>query len=171
MTMDVRLINPFILATRKVFEVFANVEAQASAASAVRKLPSLPGSVNALIEMSGGATGALLLRFPAELVMPVARIIDPTAEALQDGMDAIGEIANIVTGNAKRKLTHRIVDITIPRIVIDKDTLRRIEMLTPWLIVPFELDAGTFQLAVSCRVHETESAQDEAISAALSRAG
>lgn len=165
--MDVRLINPFVTATERVFEMMAGCCVTPEPPQVIASLPARTGVVNAVITMSGGASGAVLLRFPSGVVLPVGMAFARGELSLNDAYDAIGELANMVTGSAKRALSQRLVEISIPRIVIGDVDLGEIALLHPWLRVPFSCSMGTFSLFVSIQnqhVAETQPVRSPVLS-------
>ncbi len=164
--MDVELINPFITATKKVFVVMAGWKLSILPPQAVRHLPSAPNHVNAVIRMFGGVTGAVVLRFPRDVVLPVAQGFDKTAGTLQEGLDAIGELANMTAGDAKRRISKTLVTISVPEIVEGDAVLTELAELAPWLLVPFRGPFGAFTLATSFHPSEPASPQQKPVEAA-----
>lgn len=148
-SMDVRVINPFVTATERVFEMMVGCRVSAEAPQAMASIPARKGVVNAVITLSGGASGAVLLRFPSGVVLPVGMAFLGGELSLGDAYDAIGELANMVTGSAKRDLSQRLVQISVPRIVVGDVDLGKTARLHPWLRVPFTGSVGTFSLYVS----------------------
>ncbi len=165
--MDVRLINPFIESTLEVFETMVGLSIQPGERAARGRPPQLRGAVSAMISMRGGAQGVLVLRFPRHVVTPVVRRLDAGAKTLDDILDAVGELANMICGSAKHKIADQLVEISVPRISIGDDQAAAIASLTPWLIVPFEGDFGSFDLSVSFRFrNEAENPVDERVAVA-----
>lgn len=150
--MDVRLINPFIETTQQVFDLMLGLTATPGEKTAAAKPPELNGALSAMISMSGGATGALVLRFPRDVVNSIVRQLDPDVRTIDDILDAVGELANMICGAAKRKLTGELVDISVPKMSVGVEQARALAALTPWLTIPFETPLGSFDLAVSFRV-------------------
>ncbi len=160
--MDVRLINPFIESTLEVFETMVGLSIQPGERTARAHPPELVGAVSAMISMRGGAQGVLVLRFPRHVVKPIVRRLDAGAKTMDDILDAVGELANMVCGSAKHKISDQLVDISVPRVSVGDDQAAAIASLTPWLIVPFEGDFGSFDLSVSFRLlSKANNAVDE----------
>lgn len=147
--MDVRLINPFIETTQQVFDLMLGLSVKPGEKSAAAHPPELNGALSAMISMSGGANGALVLRFPRDVVNPIVRQLDPNVRTIDDILDAVGELANMICGAAKRKITDQLVEISIPHMSVGVEQAHALAALTPWLTVPFESPLGSFDLAVS----------------------
>jgi chemotaxis protein CheX len=164
--MDVQLINPFIEATALVFDTMLNMSPTTGGTVVLRKLPPMSDTVSASVEMSGGASGALLLVFPRGFVLQVARVLDGCATTIDDGMDAIGELSNMITGAAKRKLSGELVTISIPAVHLGMPTQGAVLNLTPWLNIPFRSALSAFDLFVSIQSVKSSPAARRQVQAA-----
>lgn len=151
--MDVRLINPFVTATERVFKMMVGCCVTPKPPQVMLALPPRLGAANAVISLSGGVSGAVMLRFPSGAVLPVGMACVQSNVSLLDAYDAIGELANMVTGNAKRALSEQLVEISVPRIVVGDANLGEIAQLRPWLRVPFRCSIGSFSLFVSIQAN------------------
>ncbi len=147
--MDVCLINPFLRATERVFELMVGVPVCSESPRVFACVPGGERFVNAVILMDNGETGGALLRFPPNVVFPIATSIAGPRLSLQDAYDAIGELANMVVGNAKRDLSQKLIHISVPRITVGERDLGDVAALTPWLDVPLTTPLGRFFLSIS----------------------
>ena len=147
--MDVRLINPFIAATEHVFSMMAGCDVTSQPPRVLETLEYDTSMVYAVILMEGGAEGAAVLRIPTSMALKVATAMAGQSIKVADAYDALGELVNMVTGNAKRDLSSRMVHISIPQIITGTDDLEPLKRLKPWLSVPFVAALGTFDLAIS----------------------
>lgn len=165
--MDVHLINPFIESTLEVFQSMVGVELESGVSRAAAHPSVVEGAVSAVVTMRGGASGSLILIFPREVVGLVVRQWDEDIEKLEDILDAIGELANMVCGSAKHKLSNQLIEISIPAVVVGRNFADSLNKLTPWLIVPFEGQFGSFDLAMSFQMRpDAAEAFDYPLSAA-----
>ena len=149
--MDVRLINPFVAAVGQVFDVMLGIELTPGKCTASRTLDLAYNSVSATILLRGGASGASVLRLSHDFARALAQQIDENATSIADGLDAVGEFANMVAGIAKRNLADHMVEISTPNVHVGDDP-PSLAHLSPWLCVPFEAPFGSFALAVSIQV-------------------
>lgn len=147
--MDVQVINPFLGATRRVFELMVGCNVDADTPHAYASLPDGEQMVNAVILIQGGVSGAAMLRFPSKVVLPVGAAMSGGSVTLEDAHDAIGELANMVTGSAKIELARQMVRISTPTIAVGDKALGDVADLEPWLYVPFSASFGSFFLAAS----------------------
>ena len=105
--MKIEYINPFILATKKVLSTMASTESQA-------RKPSLKsennfkalGDISAVIELSGESKGSIGISFTKSCILNIAeQMFGEKLEDLQEDLvDMVGEIVNMVSGEARREL-------------------------------------------------------------------
>ncbi len=155
--MDVRLINPFVAAVGQVFDVMLGLEVSPGQCMASRTLELGRNSVSATILLRGGASGASVLSLSHDFALALAQQIDQSARSIADGLDAVGEFANMVVGSAKLNLSSHLVEISTPSVHVGADP-PNLKRLSPWLRVPFEAPFGSFELAVSIQVTGTLAA-------------
>lgn len=153
--MDVRLINPFIRATEEVFRLMIGCEAVPQPPKVLPSLPHGPRMINAIIGMEGGVQGAVVVRLPMSVALRIGAAFTGTAVTVDGAQDAVGELANMITGNAKRELGRHLVRITVPRIAIGDEEIGDVAEISPWLFVPFQASLGNFVLAVSFTMRDS----------------
>ena len=147
--MKVEYINPFIVATRHVFETVASCTVHAEAP----ELSTREGTmydVSGIIGLSGGARGSVVISFPKEVALKIVTAFAGIESKCldEDFCDAIGELANMVAGNAKKDLEGLNVSISIPSVVLGRDHRIVTERKTPCIAVPFVCDHGRFVIEV-----------------------
>jgi chemotaxis protein CheX len=75
----------------------------------------------------------------------------PIKETDPDLPDGIGEIANIIAGNAKKGLSRFNLSISLPNVIIGSDhTLSGVEGV-PTILVPFSSGSGDFIMEISLK--------------------
>lgn len=149
--MDVSLINPFVRATERVFMLMVGTPVRPESPRVFARVPGGENIVNAVILLDDGNTGAALLRFPPSVVFPIAKPIVGSRLSLQAAHDAMGELANMVVGNAKRDLSQKLIRISVPVISVGDVELKIITAMTPWIDVPLCTSLGTFFLTISVK--------------------
>jgi len=73
-------------------------------------------------------------------------------EKLNDDVtDAVGELANIIAGSAKKNLTDFKITISLPTVVLgaEHSIFEPKDVLS--MIIPFQCDAGKFDVAVNLK--------------------
>ncbi len=158
--MDVTYINPFIGATRYIFNVMLGLRVNVGEIRACKDFVPMQNKVAAVIPMRGGVDGALVLLFQKSSVISIAQILDDTVQSVEQSLDSLGELANIITGNAKKEVADRLVEITAPTITIEECD-SAVTSLSPWVIVPFESPNCSFELLVSFAVHDSHASEKE----------
>jgi chemotaxis protein CheX len=142
-------INPFLRATVETFRSMVKTEAVPGKVTLVnRELERF--DVSGIIGLSGGARGTVSLCFPRITALKVlSAFASMRILALDDvAVDAVGELANIVAGAAKRDLTQYNIQISLPSVVLGENhELSGPKDIIP-MAVPFATAHGTFKLIV-----------------------
>jgi chemotaxis protein CheX len=76
----------------------------------------------------------------------------PIHEGDADLIDAIGEIANIIAGFAKRDLSSLNLSISLPNVILSNHILAGLSG-APTIIVPFSCPLGGFSMEVSLKTN------------------
>lgn len=125
-TVDVQLVNPFLVATLECMAVMAGLQPERRRLF-LKTTPLMHGDIAGIIGLSqagsqGLITGSVVVSFPNSLARRiVSRLMGEDAETLPKDllMDGIGEVANMVGGGAKRLLagTSYRFDISTPTVL------------------------------------------------------
>jgi len=148
--MKVEYVNPFISATVQTISTMLNIEAKNGKPQLTTKgLPSY--DVAGIIGLTGDAIGSIALNFPEKVVLElVSKLLGTKLTAMdKDVSDAIGELANIVAGYAKKDLTNLKVSISLPNVVMGKEIDVESPSSVPTIYIPFSTELGEFTLKVS----------------------
>jgi chemotaxis protein CheX len=148
--MDVAIINPFIEATTHVFTTMLGCTpkrgqpklAQGEEQDVVR---------TAIIGLSGTMRGAVAVAFPSKTAHNVVKKVLQTQAAITDDEinDAIGEVANMIAGNSKARLTGHTISISLPTVVKGQKYYLVHPKKSVTIAVPFESDHGQFTLYIT----------------------
>jgi len=151
--MDVSYVNPFINATLTWVKNMVGVEAKVMAPQ-LKKQPFPHYDISGIIGLSGGAAGSISLGFPMKSALAIVSqmIQAPIKEDDADLIDAIGEIANIIAGFAKRDLTHLNLSISLPNVILSNHILAGLSG-APTIIVPYTCPLGDFSMEVSLKTN------------------
>ncbi len=150
--MDVKLINPFLAAAMHVLKTMAQVDAKPG--KPFLKQDDLAiGDVSAIIGITGAAQGSMALIFTEQCIRDIASNLlgVPFTELNHELRDAVGELTNMICGDARRRLAEDgfILQAGIPTIVGGKGhTIKHIAN-GPRLAVPFETSQGSFMVEVA----------------------
>jgi len=153
--MKVEYINPFIKSTLNLFETMLN-EKIVAGNPVVKKEPYPLFDVSAVIGLSGDVTGYVALSFSKSAGLKIAsRLIQENLKVVGQVMiDAIGEMANIVAGNAKQYIEGFNILISLPNVVIGKAHKLHSTKESLSLLVPFQSQSGQFALEVAIKENE-----------------
>jgi chemotaxis protein CheX len=147
--MNVSYVNPFISATINTFKMMLQVDARPGSPVA-KKEPYPSYDISGVIGLSGDAQGSIALSFPKIVALKVVsgmvgseiKIVGP------EMTDGIGELVNIIAGNAKKDLTSYHLSISLPNVIIGKDHVIMSPSGAPTIIVPFSSPLGQFSMEV-----------------------
>lgn len=156
--MDVAYINPFVISTIETFKKMLSSEAKPGKVSL--KNDSVHSyDVSGIIGLSGEAQGSICLSFPKIMALKVvSQLVGSEIKVIgAEVADCIGELANIIAGNAKQHLTQFNLSISLPKVVMGKDHHIASQRGVPTIVVPFECQYGEFAMEVSLKTPETKS--------------
>lgn len=151
--MDVSLINPFISSTIECFKTMITDQIEPQNPF-VKKDPFPSYAISGVIGLSGEAQGTISFGFSMEVaVKVVSDMLKATIKATDPDLpDAIGEIANIIAGNAKKGLSKFNLSISLPNVIIGNNhTLGGEGGKTPIIMVPFKSSSGDFIMEISLK--------------------
>lgn len=145
-------INPFIVSTMETFTKMVACEARPSKAM-LKKDSQLDYDISGIIGLSGKIIGSVAMSFPEATAIAVCnKFMAADYAALNDDiLDAVGELVNIVAGNAKKGLTEFDIEISLPNVIVGHNH-RIIEPKGALaFVVPFTTPFGGFHMAVSLK--------------------
>jgi len=150
--MDVKIINPFLAAAVNVLKTMANISPQPGKPF-VRKEENALGDVSAIIGITGAAQGSMALTFTESCIKAIVSNLFGTQVSELDGevKDAVGELTNMICGDARRRLAEEGIALQagIPTIVSGKDHSITHINSGPRLAVPFDTPNGKFVVEVA----------------------
>jgi Predicted inhibitor of MCP methylation, homolog of CheC len=149
-----KYVQPFVDVCQSVFRDFIGNELVVDRPYFADKNAPHDWDVSAIIGLTGEARGAVVISMKEPLALKLTGILTGSSHANLDDevVDAIGEIVNIIAGNAKRGLeeSFRLV-ISLPTIVRGKGhTIMWPNDQARIICIPFKIfDTETFCLAVA----------------------
>jgi chemotaxis protein CheX len=149
--MIVRYIDHFISATVNVFKELFQLAVEVQKPYLVKTEEAHNWDVSAIIGMAGEAKGAVVLSFTDSLARALAARLTGGGSAVSAEMvtDTIGEMVNIVAGNAKKGLEQYRLVISLPSIVKGKNhVIAWPARGIPIIGVPFRTSLEPFHLSV-----------------------
>ncbi len=150
--MNVSYVNPFIMSTIETFKTMLNTDAKPDKIT-IKEGTAPLYDVSGVIGLTGEAHGSIAISFPklaalrivSEMLGTAIKIIGP------DVIDGIGELANIIAGNAKQRLTQYSLNISLPNVVVGKNHSLTPPVGAKAIVVPFISSLGNFAMEVSLK--------------------
>lgn len=150
--MNAEVINPFINATRNVVATMAGISPKPEKPRLKRDHASTMDFTGVVGLAGDGAKGSFAVSFSQSCIERIVRNMlgDEIEDMEQDMRDAVGELANMISGGARAELEQKghSFDMAVPTLIAGKG--HRIFQLTdmPVLVVPFNTEAGPFTVEV-----------------------
>lgn len=166
--MDAKYITPFIQSIQNVFSTM--LQLQVSVLEPKIKADSAATyDVTGIIGLSGDVVGSVVLSFPtgtAERVVSLFTGMELTSDS-DDFSDAVGELVNMVSGNAKGMFESREVSISCPSVVLGSGHKIASPKEVPCIVIPCDTDCGEFaiEIMIDDRIKDTENAAQSAAQA------
>ena len=150
-TFTVGLVVHFVAAVREVFSTMLGTAVNV-ASPHNKSHPSPTFDVSAIVGISGQVVGSMVLSFEMETAAKIVAALSGAVVSPKspDFPDAVGEIANMIAGSAKRNFGAT-ASISIPSIVMGGGhTLARLHD-QPCIVIPCNTDLGRFVIEVSVK--------------------
>lgn len=149
--MKVEHLNPFYQATGDVFRIMLSLKTTRGDLSVVEELVPV-SDANVVIGVTGDLRGSLLYSFPREMALEMVRIMSGMEMKNLDAFvtSALGEVANIISGNAVTYLNENdlVCDISPPQVIVGAGNA--LSMATEKaVVVPLITSIGTFEINIS----------------------
>jgi chemotaxis protein CheX len=149
--MDVRFINPFLEGTISVLSTMAFVNPRPGKPR-LKTDNKAVGDVSGIIGLTGDARGSLALSFSAGCIIKIVNNMlgESFTEVNSDIQDAVGEITNMISGDARKRLEAAGFKIAaaIPTVVSGKSHEIKHVLQGPSIVIPFDIDEGPFVVDV-----------------------
>lgn len=148
---DVRVINAVIKSTTKVLKQFGISTIVMEKAGPKSAAEPLMGEVSSIVDIqSQSFQGYLCISFEKGSYLEVISTIlmQEQTELTKSNQDAVGEINNIIFGNAKSEISHQGVKMTIPRVLLGKNQSVPCPPGSAGMIIPFKTVKGSFYITV-----------------------
>ncbi len=152
--MDVNYINPFLVAVKNVFETMIDIPFSLGT-PAVKKDTEPSFDVSSIIGLSGDVTGCVVVNLSKDIALELASSLlgEEMQEIDEDCTDAIGEVANMIAGNAKTDFPSGNNSISVPSVVIGKHKVTYPSGI-PIITIPCDTDAGQLVIDIAIKVPE-----------------
>ncbi|MGE4504722.1 MAG: chemotaxis protein CheX [Desulfovibrionaceae bacterium] len=147
--MDVTLAKPFIKAATDVLTTMAFVTPTAGKPF-VKRNNVAQGDVTGLVGITGDGVGSVSISFSKSLAVAIVKNMlgEEVEDILQDVKDAMGEIVNMVSGQARAGLVQQGYTFqgSTPTVIMgDNHTISHVAN-TPIMAIPFTTPHGDFTI-------------------------
>jgi chemotaxis protein CheX len=149
--MKAAYVNPFVDAVIRLFQTMMTLTVTIGK-PALNTTARPHHDVCGVIDVSGDVHGRVVVSMPEPLATRLASEMlgDPIAQLDADCIDAVGEIANMIAGNAKTDFPGGSSAISVPQVVIGRENVPYPDA-TPIISIPCETDKGPLQIDVALK--------------------
>lgn len=147
--MKAEWINPFIDSTTSVFETMLGCEVERTGLSLNHNfVPEY--DVTGIIGLSGRASGDVVISFEKSLALSAAEaLIGEKFDAISDEViDTVGELTNMIAGNAKSSLERFEMHLALPTVIVGKNHSIRFPSKVNPISMPFDSKWGKLNIEV-----------------------
>lgn len=139
--MDVKYINPFLVAVQNVFDTMIKVPFKLGKPN-IRPDQIPLYEISGIIGLSGAVTGCVVVSLSKDIAFQLVSALtgEEVTELDADCTDAIGEITNMIAGNAKKDFPGGGSSISVPTVVIGKQLCK--------LSLTYYVAVGSFKVIV-----------------------
>ncbi|HUB24023.1 MAG TPA: chemotaxis protein CheX [Tepidisphaeraceae bacterium] len=150
-SLSTKLIVPFLTSVQSVFAMMVKVEAKAGRPF-LKTDAAVTHDVSSIIGFSGEIVGNVVVSFPTTVAEKLASAFAGTPLTVKDAdfADALGELANMIVGGAKKHLGVS-ASITCPSVIIGTGHhLARLRDV-PCVVIPCATPVGDFAVEVNIK--------------------
>lgn len=146
---DVALAKPFVQATINVLSSMTGLS-PVPGKPYVKKTDKAQGDVSAIVGITGCKSGAVALSFSQSCAIALVKgmLGDAIEDIIADTRDAVGEITNMISGQARATLSRNgpALQGSTPSIVFGANHSLSFPGQVTTVAIPFETDYGAFTL-------------------------
>ncbi|MFP5221547.1 MAG: chemotaxis protein CheX [Acidobacteriota bacterium] len=144
---DAEIAKPFVQAAKHVLSTMAMLD-PTPGKPYVKKNNSAAGDVSAIVGLTGDKRGSISLSFTKKCAVAIVKNMlgDDVGDIMQDAKDAVGEITNMISGQARAGLAQMglAMQASTPTIIFgDNHTISHVTS-GPVIAIPFTSPQGDF---------------------------
>lgn len=149
--MDPNYIKPFVMAVKRVFETMIMVSFSLGKPE-LKNNSEVPFEISSIIGLSGSVSGCVVISLSKEVALDLVSVLIGEKVTQMDDTctDAIGEIANMVAGNAKTDFPSNNNSISVPSVVIGKHKVSYPSGI-PIVSIPCTVEKGQMMIEVAIK--------------------
>jgi chemotaxis protein CheX len=150
--LKVKYINPFLKASVNLFKEYLGIRLT-HGQPYVNSEPQELLEVSGIIGLAGETVGAVVLSFDrATAISIVSKFAQMPFQAMgREVLDGVGELVNIIAGNAKKDLTDYRLAISLPGVITGHQYQIKWPDKVPVVTIPFKSPVGEFWVSVSLK--------------------
>ena len=150
--MQSKYINPFLSAAVNLFQEYLGIQLKHKPPFVNLDSQNL-NEVSAIIGLAGETAGAVVLSFDRETaVRIISKLSNIPYQALSNEViDGVGELVNIIAGNAKKDLKDFRIEVSLPGVITGNRYKINWPKDIPVITIPFESNIGNFTVNVSLK--------------------
>lgn len=154
---DPSYIKPFVVAAKNVFETMIEVPFSLGKPTLKTGSQVPPHEISSIIGLSGNVTGSVVISLSHEVAyLLVSALIGGEVNELDDDcVDAIGEICNMIAGNAKTDFPSQNNSISTPSVVVGKHKVNYPSGM-PIITIPCITDKGEMFIEIALKAKDDE---------------
>ena len=147
--MNAENVNPFIESAINVFDTMLGCKVARTGLKVCDNFTP-EYDITGIIGLSGKATGDVVISFERDLALCAteALIGDKPSEVNDDVIDTIGELTNMIAGNAKASMEELELTLALPTVIVGKNHSIRFPTKVKPIALTFESDFGFFNIEV-----------------------
>jgi len=147
--MDVELAKPFIKAAIDVIGTMAFIK-PIPGKPFVKKNSIATGDVTGLVGLTGDKCGSVSISFSKKCALAMVKNMlgDDIQDIVNDVKDAVGEITNMISGQARAGLAEKglVFQGSTPTVIMGDNHSISHMAKSPIMAIPFETEAGDFTI-------------------------
>lgn len=148
-------VNPFLESTMNLFESMLGEEPVVGAKSILKDLYNHSWDISGVIGVTGPAEGVVVLRLSLPLVLS---LLEQSGMATEDEMEQkqmitsmVGEMTNVIAGNALGQIKQYDLDISVPFVIQGQGHSISWPLNNPVISIPFTTTLGDFEVNISLK--------------------
>lgn len=150
--MKVEYAKPFVKAVTDVLSMMAMITPKAGKPY-VKKANTANGDVSGLVGITGELNGTISITFTKSCAITVVKNMlgGELQDVMQDVRDAVGEITNMISGQARAGLAEQglVFSGATPSVIMGDNHIIAHVANTPVMAIPFTCEAGDFTVEFS----------------------
>jgi chemotaxis protein CheX len=143
MSIDIDYINPVVAGLESAFGTMLNCKIERTGLGLMENNQALY-PVSCIIGVSGKGVGTIVLSLSESVALKAASamLMTECKEIDDDVLDAVGEITNMVSGQAKAQLAQYQLSITLPNVVFGEKCRLHFPANSHPIMIPFKCEWG-----------------------------